>query len=454
MSVKKPIDTNNVKNVNVDIGVATVEQTYKSEPAGARIPNNHVLNPTFDLDSNYPNCQYIKNPPWGHNGTEASDPYHGGDPYPIYWSKHNPLYNAYNSSTQLDFSTYAGHTFLNAYKTDDGTYKDDAEIVIDLMSDNSTFGSDSVAVNKGDQIPSSHLNTHLSSKSGSTSRPVPARRALSIYGAGDILDTGTASGVAGSVNNNLGRKWGDPVSDFPTLVGFHNSSITPTAIDAIGNFDHTTTEAAGCWVLHEWCQSVQIPVGATKVRYGAYFHSPESDELFNKNLGGMYIKSQYNGGPLSNYTETVKTDMIAFAGAANPSSFATPFHSSSADQYQFSGLDSHTTNSRDVQLTYAWTTNQITTGTLEYYKTATSGLDNGGTGIHSDFTLVSRTRNLDGTDLHTRDFHPDTDKLLLSLFFAENCANLNSPSSSLSGSIQFYCPFVQFFDSSDNVISP
>lgn len=210
-----------------------------------------------------------------------------------------------------------------------------------------------------------------------------------------------------------------------------------------GTIDSTTTHSQGKgWVKHSYYQHVPIPANATKVIYGAYVQCPSFDAFDTNNFGALQVSQCTAKGDT---TTAVYGDgvFIKNSGDTIPNPALTV--SGTQAQYSWNGPTAKKDPS-SVNMAYPadfrWPGSISTSGT-----TLTAG-------DYRDFKLITRQKPTD-IQARTGDDATALSTLLFELIFYENGANIASTTGSTgSGSIRFYAPFVQFLDSSDNVISP
>lgn len=109
-----------------------------------------------------------------------------------------------------------------------------------------------------------------------------------------------------------------------TLIGFN--SLTRTYPDPPMRQITANTTGAGSsntnWVKYEMYQSVNIPVGATSVKFGAMVFCPPNDPLRPYNFGGIYVFAGPESGkpPVAvNWTAICGSSFSALPGNESPS---------------------------------------------------------------------------------------------------------------------------------------
>ena len=237
-------------------------------------------------------------------------------------------------------------------------------------------------------------------------------KVLKLFGAGS--DFGVTSGD--NNNNNNSRSYtGNSVTNRIPLVGMSETTT-------IGAFPDST-----CWCRNEWSQGVSIPSNAVTAKFGAYVRVPEDDDFRAKNCGGVYMAQWTNGGFPTEYT----INAITVKRSADSFTFLTgSLAQGLASQQQWSGLNTTFPDESDKR---RW--NDTTTIQSIDYKDSSD---------YRQFKKIEKTVTLAGTGSGR--------KMTFNCFFGENQGNIDE-SSTPSGSIHFYQPFVQFFDSSGDLIS-
>jgi len=240
-----------------------------------------------------------------------------------------------------------------------------------------------------------------------------APKVLKLYGAGSVFNvtSGTNS------NNNQSRSYtGNGATNRIPLVGMSESTT-------IGSFPDNT-----CWCRNEWTQSVDIPTNAVTCKFGSLIKVPSDDDFRAKNCGGLYIAQWTNLTYPTQFTInaiTVKRDADSFT-------FLTGTQAQGLiSQQNWSGLRTDFIDNDDKR---RW--NDTTNIQSVDYKSASD---------HRQFNRVEKTVTLAGSGAGR--------KMTFNMFFGENQQNLDDADPKInSGSVQFYQPFVQFFDSSGDLI--
>jgi len=250
------------------------------------------------------------------------------------------------------------------------------------------------------------------------------------------------------------------------------------------------------WVKHSVSQSVKIPDGAVAVSYGAYVQVPvdpgfpggpgggNETGFKGKNFAAIQISQDYGEGEgavpdITTNSRFVRGDAIRIAPNNYVSSGLPDVNRSvtgTEAQYIWNGLAttySASASASDIE------TNNTNTGNVHphgfRYPThidITGAPEENETG-YRDFKLVRRTwkradqtgysasgwyqsSDLDDTDTHYNTYLKQIPYLQLELILYEHRANLTEiqPEDGAVGAVRFFNPFIQFFDSSDNIISP
>jgi len=298
----------------------------------------------------------------------------------------------YTSSSLSDFQTLLNNYFLRARKKDND-YRD-------LSAEHSP--SDSTVGVVGDRYMIG------------PNQP----RILGLYG---------AAGYLNGRNNDADRTFGD-ISVYGQVNGTIGSSTTHS-------------EGKG-WVKHSYYQHVAIPANATKIKYGAYVQCPSFDTFNTKNFAAIQV-SQCNAK--GDTTTSVYGDGVFIKNSGDTIPNPTLSVSGSQAKYSWNGPTANKT-AGNVNMSYPndfrWPGSISTTGT-----TLTAG-------DYRDFKLITRQKP---TDIQARTGTDATalSTMLFELIFYENSANIASAvGSTSSGSVRFFAPFIQFLDSSDNIIEP
>jgi hypothetical protein len=211
------------------------------------------------------------------------------------------------------------------------------------------------------------------------------------------------------------------VLSFNTLDrGYPNPPMRQITSDTTGSGSSTQN-----WVKYEMYQVVNIPVGATSVKFGAMVLVPESDALRPYNFGGFYV--------FAGNSPTISVDYAAVLGSSVPTLPASGFpyyvnyvETTSSSLYMFAGppIDPVNVNRWNSSL---------------YLKGISQASSNFKTWKQVN---VSIPLPLGGSGSGV-----DNSKLGFSLYFAESHSyllNPGSPPGPATGSIWFYDPYVVF----------
>lgn len=237
------------------------------------------------------------------------------------------------------------------------------------------------------------------------------------------------------------------LGDSPKVISLYGSGTNfPTVTGDQANDDNTRTytefnlqgmssvagaqtyPSANAWTRHEWSQSVNVPSDATKATFGAYLRVPETDELRALNNGGLYLWQDTAASPPTD----VYVNVICARVDGQTYTFVTGAQTQGiSSQTQWSGLNNTIASG---EYGFRWN-DDVDIQSVDYVNTSTL----------RQFRRVEKEVTLQGSGSGR--------KVGLSMFFGENQSYLNA-SGTPSGAIQFYNPFVQFFDSSGNIIIP
>jgi hypothetical protein len=243
-------------------------------------------------------------------------------------------------------------------------------------------------------------------------------RILGLYG---------ASGHLSNRNNDADRAYGDLV-----LYGQANGAI-----------DSSTTHSEGKgWVKHSYYQHVAIPTNATKIQYGAYVQCPSFDSFDTNNFAAIQVSQCTAKG---NTSTSVYGDGVFIKN--NADTIPSPAISASGNQAQYLW---NGPTARKVPMNV----NMVYPGDFRWPGSITTSGTTLTAEDYRDFKLITRQQP---QDLQARTGSDVTalSSILFELIFFENSANIASATGSTgSGSVRFYAPYIQFLDSSYNVISP
>ena len=380
-------------------GVATVAsasdaETIAKQPPGPRKENNWLTNPTFSDDARYPAASQAP-----HNRTKNS--YNGrsegtdSQKPPNGWARYCPLYTSTNTD---NFFTLLNNYFLRSRKKDD-TY-------LDIAAEHST----------------------RTFESGGTLIGPPQHRIIGLHGASNHLN---------SRNNDPDRNY----TDIP-LYGATTGNISSSSTLADGDG----------WIKHCYYQIVQnIPANATKAKFGAFVQVTEADDFASKNYASIRVSQDYVDGNQYAIGHTRKVFgqelQIYKLGESNDIPSSTLVSSTAArTNFNWNGPSKDNPDSTENP-GIAWP------GIRWPSSIEVSGGSGTASSICREFRAVSGTFTLEE---RTGTYATQLESLLFELCFFECSANITSATgnSTPSGSVRFYAPYVQFYDSSDNVISP
>ena len=238
------------------------------------------------------------------------------------------------------------------------------------------------------------------------------KKVIKLFGAG--TDFNVTSG-ANNNNNNSRTYTGASATNRIPLVGMSETTT-------VGSFPDNT-----CWCRNEWTQSVDIPNDAVTATFGAYVRVPEDDDFRAKNCGGVYIAQWTN----LSYPTEFTINAITVKRSADSFSFLSGQQAQGLiSQQQWSGIKTDFLSaSEGDKIRWNDTTN------IESIDYKDSSDYRQFRKIEKEVTLAAGTSR----------------KMTFNCFFGENQGNLDD-SGTPSGAIQFYEPFVRFFDSSGNLI--
>lgn len=228
-----------------------------------------------------------------------------------------------------------------------------------------------------------------------------------------------AIGGNGPAGRHLIKQFGITSS----LIGFN--SLSRTFPDPPMRQITANTTGAGSsttnWVKYEMYQSVNIPVGATSVKFGAMVLCPPSDPLRPYNFGGIYIFAGPGAGK-----PPVGVNWTAICGSSVP---ALPGEGSSYVNYEET-----TSNSLLMFAGPSIYSSQIDRWNSNLYIKGLRQSDSG----------YQTWKQLDiQTPLPLGNSGVDNTKLGFSMYFAESHSYLNDEAIP-TGSIWFYDPYVVF----------
>jgi len=375
------------------------------------IENNYVENPFFDEDTHYPHSQYLRNPSDWYNGTTDSGT-NVGVKTPAHWRLFSPLYTVapptdYRTARGLSFQRdwISGSTEVHRFDTNEND--DDAE-----NWDFSQVYPDLAEI-AAPTRPS--INTDYE-----TYNPDDYKRVLKLFGIGSELISYNA--------NNTARTFNAANADSPVMSVCEDLTAVPAF------------PSDKCWVKYEvWSDAITPPEDAWYVRYGAYVRCPSHDMFRDDNFGGIYIQRLDRQ---SSIEDNAQTDFIAFHKEGNqPNLFTGNIGvtetitiggggQAQKAQYYWGGLASD-------QSTTGYNVNsflQLNSISGEY-KNAED---------YKFFKKVERQGDIAVS--------PEGVKINIGLYFCENQTNLDE-STTPTGAIEIYQPFVHFYDINGDIIT-
>jgi len=387
-------------------GVSSEAEMAAKAPIGPKIANNHISNPTFSADGAYPAAQNSHaQDKSALNGRGSTDK---NTILPQYWNHYCSLY----TGTGQNYDTLLNNYFLRNRKfaTD---YRDQAaEISASYARGNNNDNQYEIGENQD--------------------------RVLGLYG---------NSGYINSRNNDADRKHGD-------IPLYGHSTAVPDG-------DTTLADGEG-WVKHSYYQIVNVPSGAQGCRFGAYVQCPSFDAFNTKNFAAIEIVQALDAtnDPLNNanHTRVVRADAITFSNSAHnlPATLTTPFYTKTGDDAKFNFTGIAPSQSGDYPAypnDFLWPSEIVAFGSaaldLGGVKGAASGQSDSD---YRDFKLVDRVFGGSGQFILNENNNAAYSTLKFELSFYENTANITSAVGSTgSGSVRFYCPFIQFYKNGVNV---
>tara|TARA_E500000305_G_C3996117_1_gene224630 strand:- start:239 stop:1312 length:1074 start_codon:yes stop_codon:yes gene_type:complete len=213
---------------------------------------------------------------------------------------------------------------------------------------------------------------------------------------------------------------------YPGITSFTSSNKTVNETTTWGDSD--------CWAKYELMQQVQLPSNAASYTFGALVRCLPNDKLRDLNFGGIYVNHDHS--PVSQTDSHI--NCIAIKRASHNLSLRTGVIPTSQTPFNWSGLRpvvNPTTNIYEVMPNLPGASAVDVEGIT--YKDAEE---------FGDFKLVTATGSVSSS----------YNAIGLGLFFAENHSYLhetppdpNPP----SGSIQFYSPFIQFYNNNGDLIT-
>ena len=229
-------------------------------------------------------------------------------------------------------------------------------------------------------------------------------------------------------------------TNFPNNTGDKANTSNTRGTDGTGGnialtaFSETAPAGAfpdsGSWTKQEWGQGVDIPDNATKARFGAYVRVPSDDEFRAKNCSGIYIH-QTESNSIANSMDTYVNAVVVKRSADSMSLVTGRQTQGENSAQQWSGLtDTISTsiyNNRDNDVVDVQSITYVDSDDYRQFKK-----------IEKEITLRTGTSR----------------RLGYAMFFAENQDNLDEADPAIpTGSTSFYSPFIQFFDSSGDLIA-
>jgi hypothetical protein len=231
-------------------------------------------------------------------------------------------------------------------------------------------------------------------------------KVLKLYGGGTNFPDNT--GDKANTSNTRGTDGG---GENIALTAFSETAPAGTFPDS------------GSWTKQEWGQGIDIPDNATKVKFGAYIRVPSDDDFRANNCSGIYIHQTVS--------TTTHVNAVVVKRSADTISLVTGAQSSGVNSaQQWSGLSDTLQGeiypNRDNVIADIGSITYVDSNDYKQFRK-----------VEKEVTLETGTSR----------------RLGYAMFFAENQDNLDEADPAIpTGSTSFYSPFVQFFDSSDNLI--
>ena len=405
------VSKSNIGRDNITVGVASEAQMKANAPVGPKILDNFVKNPTWADDGAYPGAQN------GH-GQNKSALNGRGSTYnntilPAHWNHFSGLYTSTNTN---HFDTLLNNYFLR-FRKRDGEYKDIAAEI---------SPSEAKGVNGNNQYEIGPNQNRI----------------LGLYG---------NSGHLNSRNNDADRTFGD----IPVL---HRTA--GRVFDGVPDNSVTLADGAG-WTKHSYYQMIEVPANAQKIKFGAYVRIPPNDQLNTNNFAAIELlsNSAMTGDVTNiNHGRDLKVDMIYIHndGETLPDVQSSAMGSDNNTRYNFAGIaTSQTGDYPSWPNDFLWPdVNGVLVG--NDIPNPPSGSSIRDAADFGEFKLVERLygnglSGIEGGSLRAfpGGSAPHGTHLKLELCFYEWSANIaNEVGSTGSGSVQFYCPFVQFYSGS------
>ena len=380
------------------LGVASKAEMAATAPVGPRILDNHVQNPLWNDDAAYPAAQFT------HGRDKSCINGRGSDwldnILPAHWNHYCPLYT---NVTGSDYNTLLNNYFLRHRKDSSiDEYRDIAQVL-----DSSDGGA-----NSDDQYEIGP----------------DTNRILGLYG---------NSGYLNSRNNDPDRTYGDIA-----VIG-RTGGTAPTSSNTLSDFTG--------WVKHSYYQIVDIPATATKMKFGAYVRVPSDDQLHTNNFGAIEIiecKAITGDKYSAAHGRSIKADMIYIHNDGETLPAVQSSVIGNGNRWEFSGIATSQTGAAPAWPDdFLWPSEGVLVGSTSQPTADTTSIKKASD--FGEFKLVERYYGNGASGVEGGDFLSGTgtnSKLKIELIFYEYAANIASASGgTASGSVQFYCPFVQFF---------
>jgi hypothetical protein len=239
--------------------------------------------------------------------------------------------------------------------------------------------------------------------------PVGLHRGVKMFGLGNDFSL--------ALNQDANRSYTTGGGETP-IVGITDNSTTVSSTTSWGD--------TGTWTRYDRFQTVTTT--ADSVTFGAWVRCDPNDALRALNMGGLYlwqdVSTSLTGG------RTIEVSAMVVKRSANTASFRTgslphPQGGEPQGHFNWSGMN-HRYGENNWQYT----------NTDKYRWNDTCTVDNLDTYDAEDlatWTRIEQTVTLSGSGLK---------RIGVAMFFAENCSYLLANDGELTGSIDFYSPYV------------
>lgn len=370
------------------------------------IANNAVENPFFADDTHLPHSEYLVNPSDWYNGVQEGT--ETGCKTPVNWRLMSPMYS-YPPPTS--YKTIRGIKFLHP-----------------TITGNPTLPT-VVAPPELHQLDSDYEDYNP---------PVNQKRIVKLYGFGQtFIDNYDPLPTAYNYNRVNRRAFDvDDYEDQPMMC------VSGHLGDTVPDFP-----SAKAWVKYEvWSDKIDVPADAITCKFGVFIRCPYDDLFRDDNFGGIYAQEHRR---VTNHNDEVITHFIAVHKRGNQPELKDGTIITSSDRIQDNATGEFI---REAQFQWGGLACDETAGSTagEEWKRNSFVIRNSiPTGKYEEAENFRRFGKVERT--FTLEDHATYRKLCIGLYFCENQTNLDN-SGIKTGSIDFYQPFVQFFDSNGDVL--